>query len=1323
MIIAARSSRCCLAYQLAWLMRGHFFMLVVLLCTSAAEAQETVCARVKIEIKQKLTLERQGFDAQMRINNTTEAGVIEDVGVDVKVMDESGTPVTVTTNPNDLTAKFYIRISSLQSISAVDGSGMVAPKSTAQINWLLIPAPGAAGNTPLGKKYLIGATLRYRYAGENTVLEVSPDVVTVRPMPLLTLDYFLPADVTADDPLTPAVEPIEPFTLGVRVKNTGLATAKSVKIESAQPKIVENNQGLLIGFKLNGSYVDDAPVSNSLLIDFGDIAPSTGKMGRWLMETTLSGKFTEFTAKFTHADELGGALTSLLQAVNTHTLIHDVRVDLQGRDGVRDFLARDGDFIHVYESEGTDTEVTDRSGAAQLTAAAGGYRLSFPPTAGFAYVRLPDPFAGQKVVASLLRSDAKVVAPENVWLSKTLNAQTKKPDYWVHVFDVNSTGQYDTVFQNPAGGPQPPVIQLIADRVVAEGKQVSFLVEASSPEGKPVALSAAPLPAGAVFTPQATDSTAPTLSRAIFDWTPAKGQAGSYLITYTASDGTLSATRSATIKVETTAPPSGPGAPSITSPLSGAQVTTLRPTLAAQASIAAQDPTTQLQFELYADEAMIRLVASILVPKAPDAPGNGAGNVPQPTTWAVPVDLADNTPYWWRVRAFDGSTYSLWANARFFVNLFNDPPDRFNLLLPVPGGEVAELQPTLSWSNANDKDGDAVSYGVRLYSDAALSDLVGSVDGIAADPSGTTSWQVATALTLRRQYFWRVIATDALGAQTLSSARPFFVGVGNVAPGAPGIASPAPGAMVNSFELDLVVSNATDADGDLITDVFELDTSPAFNTGAKRSSGQVIQGSGPNTAWHVAGLIENTRYYWRAKAQDGRAESAWVQGSFFVNTVNDPPSQPTVRNPGNGAWVSSQAPVLELNPATDPEGGALRYEFQIAKDANFSQVLQSGQSDNPGWMVANLLGDKTTYWWRGRAVDPEGASSAWSATAVMYVSTGDYQPPVIHVTAPAAPISPSVQAGRKSVRLSWEGTDLNIEPTVALYYATSKAGFSGTLIADGLRQASGTQAGNYDWDAGGLAAGTYFVYAVIYDSRGSAQAWAPGAVVITPETQSGSVLVNAAANLQTNELGAQASFAVRLGSAPSDEVVLPVASTMTGEGRALPPSLTFNAQNWNIDQQVMVTGQSDCIPDGNRQYQVQVGKAVSLDPQYMGLAAAPVNLVNQDYAPAWVATTNNPNVRICALSIRSTRKVDATTWEYVLDAVFGNSGAPVQGGAAKLVAVPPLLQLVDPDMQFGALHQGETGNSLDTITVRAKGPLSAAYFQVGAGLRWSITVK
>ena len=63
--------------QRAW--RALAAVAVLGLVAQPALAQETVCARVKIEIKQELTQERQAFDAEMKINNTTDAAVVEGV--------------------------------------------------------------------------------------------------------------------------------------------------------------------------------------------------------------------------------------------------------------------------------------------------------------------------------------------------------------------------------------------------------------------------------------------------------------------------------------------------------------------------------------------------------------------------------------------------------------------------------------------------------------------------------------------------------------------------------------------------------------------------------------------------------------------------------------------------------------------------------------------------------------------------------------------------------------------------------------------------------------------------------------------------------------------------------------------------------------------------------------------------------------------------------------------------------------------------------------------------------------------------------------------
>lgn len=1184
----------------------------LLLMTGWAQAQETVCARVKIEIKQELTLERQAFDATMKINNSTDTGIIENVSVVVKITEDNGAPVVITDDPNNLSAKFFVRVSQKQNIQSVDGSGIVNPASTAIIDWLIIPAPGSAGTSPLGKKYLVGATLKYRFAGEDQTLDVSPAVITVKPLPLLTLDYFLTQDIVADDPLTAAVEPVEPFTLGVRVKNNGFATAKNLKIDSAQPKIVENNQGLLINFKITSSYVNDAPVQNTLLIDFGDIAPNTSKMGRWLMETTLAGKFVDFTAKFTHANELGGALTSILQATNAHFLIRDVRVDLPGRDTVRDFLALDGTVIRVYESDGPDTVVTDHSSVAQLTAgtnAAGNasYGLVVPATQGFIYVKLPDPFSGQKVLGQILRSDGKVMLPDNVWLSKSKNAQTKQWEYWINFFDANTTGIYNAEFQAPSAVALPPQIQFIPDRTVKETKQVSFLVEASSPSGKPVTVTATPLPNGAVFTAQGVNGQS-GLNTSVFDWTPAKGQAGVYLISYTATDGVLSTTATAKITVQSDQPALLPVQPAIDSPLAGSAVNKLKPSLIVRHDPTQADSTTRVVFQLFSDENMNQPVESSTVNKGVTVGGTDT------TSYTVQANLNDNTWYWWRARAEDATLSSPWLYGKFFVNLFNDPPEQFNLISPSPGVEVTSTQPKLVWNNATDKEGDSVTYSVYVYSDAGLNTVVASATGLLPGDNGMTPWVVTPALSNNTTYYWRVIARDANGADTSTPARPFLVKVGsNHAPTSPGIVAPLVGGEVASNTVALTVNNAVDSDGDTLTYSFELDTSISFDSVNKRLSGPLAGGNG-QTIWTVNNLLENTRYYWRVKASDGHAESEWRVGQFLVNAVNDPPPLPKAKNPDFNGWVASLQPTFEVSPVQDPEGSAVRYYFELYRTADLSNQIASGSSSNAIWTVPVVLADKSAYWWRYRAEDQQGVSSAWSALLPFQTNSGGNQLPTIQMFDPSVPTQPTTVNGRKVVTLHWSGTDMESSATVALYYAPNQSAFSGTLIVDGLSQGSGTQAASYVWDVTDLPAGTYYVYGIIYDANGVGRSWAPGSVVIPPATQTGRVLVQSGTG-GTDELGKTWSINVKLNIAPTADVKVPIASSNLKEGTVQPAELIFTPQNWSVYQKVIVKGVKDCVRDGNQKYQVSIGKAVTVDPNFIGLSGSTVMMINIDNGP------------------------------------------------------------------------------------------------------------
>lgn len=432
--------------RVAWLRITKLACVLILLqgaLSSHAHAASAVCAEVRIEIRQKVSLERQAFDAVMRIRNGLAVASVEQLSVDILFTDSAGNAVVASSDPHNVDASFFLRLDDLDGISAVDGTGTVAPETTASIRWLIIPAASAGGTTPLGEIYQVGARVQYRLSDEEKVVEVTPETITVKPQPKLALDYFLAGEVYSDDPFTPEIEPPVPFTLGVRVRNTGAGTGHKVRVESAQPEIIDNELGLLVGFNIVGGHVDDQPASASLMLDYGDISAGATRMGRWIMETTLSGQFISMDARYTHADTLGGALTSLIDGVPaTYLLVRDVLVDLPGRDGVRDFLARDGDVLRVYESNGLDSDVDDVSADALLDVlASSSFTLTFPPTQGLAYVQVMDPTGGSASSLTVRKSTGEILPSENAWFSKSRGADLEWR-YFLNVFDAEGHGSY-----------------------------------------------------------------------------------------------------------------------------------------------------------------------------------------------------------------------------------------------------------------------------------------------------------------------------------------------------------------------------------------------------------------------------------------------------------------------------------------------------------------------------------------------------------------------------------------------------------------------------------------------------------------------------------------------------------------------------------------------------------------------------------------------------------------------------------------------------------------------------------------------------------------
>ncbi len=520
---------------------------------STSIADDTICASVKIRIDQDLTLNRQGFDAEMIIHNELPRTDLTEVSITVTFYDENMQAVPSSSDPNASNALFFVQSPVLSGIEQIP-NGTVGAASDAEIHWLIVPTLDAAANASnytdsAGSLFYVGATLAYKIDGVEYQTEVDKDYIYVKPMPDLALDYFLPQYVYGDDPLTTGVqEPIIPFSLGLRAINNGYGWARDLAIEAVQPRIIDNSQGLLVAYNIEDVEVNGTSFPNTLLVEFGDMEPESGvSVARWVMTCSLSGSFTNFNAYLSHADELGGALTSLIAESNvvTHVLRHDVLVDCGDRDDIRDFLATDD---IVYESDGHNTAVSNISAIASLVLTnAQQYHLSFSqPVSGFIYARLANPESSEMVVAGVMRSDGKAFSPHNIWLSSVRNGSVT--NHYLDFFDCNaSNSSYLITYDAATNANRSPRLAYIADQVSQIDTSMTFTVNATDPDATIPELSADPLPAGAQFVDR-HDGTG------TFTWTPTAGQVGAYRVKFSATDGELSDSQRMSLTVDSDDP-------------------------------------------------------------------------------------------------------------------------------------------------------------------------------------------------------------------------------------------------------------------------------------------------------------------------------------------------------------------------------------------------------------------------------------------------------------------------------------------------------------------------------------------------------------------------------------------------------------------------------------------------------------------------------------------------------------------------------------------------------------------------------------------------
>lgn len=428
-----------------------------------------------------------------------------------------------------------------------------------------------------------------------------------------------------------------------------------------------------------------------------------------------------------------------------------------------------------------------------------------------------------------------------------------------------------------------------------------------------------------------------------------------------------------------------PSAPALTSPASGSDVDTLIPVLTVSNAADPNDDKLTYEFEIYSDSGLTQLVTSGTIPETTGT-----------TAWTVPAPLTENLSYSWRARAYDGRLYGPWMiPASFRVNMANDPPAAPAISSPADASSVAVLTPALTVGNASDPDSANLTYNFEVALDPDFSRIVASAKGIPAGP-GATSWQVSLPLVENGWYFWRAQADDWLIEGPWSTTARFLVNTANESPSAPIITTPSNGSAIAALATDVVVTNSSDPDSSSLSYYFEADTVPTFDSTNIIRSGSVAEGQ-RSTLWYMAGLLDNTRYHIRVKASDGSTDSPWsaVTG-FFANTVNDPPTTPTIANPSNGAGVNVLSPTLSVHKSSDPDRDILTYEFAVYADAAMANLVTQAsgiaeQGEITSWTTPVTLTENMTYYWHARVFDGS-LNSNWTLSSSFTVNTANDAP-------------------------------------------------------------------------------------------------------------------------------------------------------------------------------------------------------------------------------------------------------------------------------------------------------------------------------------------
>jgi len=287
-----------------------------------------------------------------------------------------------------------------------------------------------------------------------------------------------------------------------------------------------------------------------------------------------------------------------------------------------------------------------------------------------------------------------------------------------------------------------------------------------------------------------------------------------------------------------------------------------------------------------------------------------------------------------------------------------------------PGTLTFDTTPVFAWTQTLSTAGGPFTYELQIAPTSNFTGLeVITISGLTTSPYELTS----PALTLSRQYYWRMRTINALGAPgNYSVAKPFKI----VPSVAPNLLLPADNATLTtglpSFTWSAVAGAAK----------YEIDISPA-NPPSNTPPGARYTVTTPK--YTPSSPLPINTFYWRVRGVDAAGNAGpWS----VIRAVK-------ITSPTNGVPIlnryTTSTPTLTWAPISWTAGGG-HYEVQVDNNKLVSNNFPSPEYNNnnianPATSVTTSALADGTWYWRVRACDPSNACGAWSTVGTFVIET------------------------------------------------------------------------------------------------------------------------------------------------------------------------------------------------------------------------------------------------------------------------------------------------------------------------------------------------